>query len=177
MSTIIKNKWDINYIQTLPAQIQKKLLQQMLEKVFITKKNTQCKMSHTLKTDVLTDAFLAEKKTCERACYKLFKFYYYCASICNFAIKTTKIMVAIVCHADAIILGDNATSRIQSADQNERLNIDKRLKGLYGNTDVLISVNSLSPEKVNDTSNLGSVSTNWDSRNIKIMTKTLLIQD
>ena len=86
-------------------------------------------------------------------------------------------MVAIVCHADAIILGDNATSRIQSADQNERLNIDKRLKGLYGNTDVLISVNSLSPEKVNDTSNLGSVSTNWDSCNIKIMTKTLLIQD
>ena len=59
------------------------------------------------------------------------------------------------------------TSRIQSADQNERLNIDKRLKGLYGNIDVLISVSSLSPEKVNDTSNLGSVSTNWDSHNIK----------
>ena len=57
------------------------------------------------------------------------------------------------------------TSRIQSADQNERLNIDKRLQGLYGNIDVLISVSSLSPEKVNDTSNLGSVSTNWDCRN------------
>ena len=52
MSAIIENKYDINYIQTLPAQIQQNLLRKMLEKVFITKKFTRCKTSHTLKTDV-----------------------------------------------------------------------------------------------------------------------------
>ena len=40
---IIENKWNINYIQTLPAQIQQKLLRKLLEKVFITNISTQCK--------------------------------------------------------------------------------------------------------------------------------------
>ena len=52
MSTAIENKWHVNYIQTLPAQIQQKMLRKILEKVFITEKCTQCKTSHTLKTDV-----------------------------------------------------------------------------------------------------------------------------
>ena len=34
------------------CQIQQKLLQKILEKVFVTKKCTNCKTSHTLKTDV-----------------------------------------------------------------------------------------------------------------------------
>ena len=38
---------------------------------------------------------------------------------------------------------------------------------LYGNIGVLISDNSLSPEIVSDISNLGSVSSNWNSRNVK----------
>ena len=46
LSAVIKNKWDINYIQTLPPQIQQKVLKKILEKVFITKKCTQCKTSH-----------------------------------------------------------------------------------------------------------------------------------
>ena len=37
------------------------------------------------------------------------------------------------------------------------------MKDLYGNIGVLISDNSLSPEKVSDISNLGSVSSNWNS--------------
>ena len=41
------------------------------------------------------------------------------------------------------------------------------MKGHYGNTGVLISANSLSPEIVSDISNLGSVSSNWNSRNVK----------
>ena len=41
------------------------------------------------------------------------------------------------------------------------------MKGLYGNIDVLISDNSLSSEIVSDISNLGSVSSNWNSRNVK----------
>ena len=41
------------------------------------------------------------------------------------------------------------------------------MKGLYGNTGVLISDNSLSSEIVSDISNLGSVSSNWNSRNVK----------
>ena len=52
LSAAIENKWHVNYIQTLPAQIQQKMLRKILEKVFITKKCTQCKTSHTLKTDV-----------------------------------------------------------------------------------------------------------------------------
>ena len=44
---------------------------------------------------------------------------------------------------------------------------DKHLKGLYGNIGVLISDSSLSSEIVSDISNLGSVSWNWNSRNIK----------
>ena len=39
------------------------------------------------------------------------------------------------------------------------------MKGVYGN--ILISGNSLSPEIVSDISNLGSVSSNWNSRNFK----------
>ena len=41
------------------------------------------------------------------------------------------------------------------------------MKGLYGNTGVLISDNSLSSEIVSDISNLGSASSNWNSRNVK----------
>ena len=41
------------------------------------------------------------------------------------------------------------------------------MKGLYGNIGVSISGNSLSSEIVNDISNLGSVSSNWNSRNGK----------
>ena len=44
---------------------------------------------------------------------------------------------------------------------------DKHLKGLYGNIGVLISDNSLSSEIVTDISNLGSASSNWNSRNVK----------
>ena len=47
MSAIIGSKWDINYIQTLPAQIQQKVLQKILEKVFLAKKCAQYKTSHT----------------------------------------------------------------------------------------------------------------------------------
>ena len=36
----------------ITCQIQQKVLRKILEKVFITKKCTQCKTSHTLKTDV-----------------------------------------------------------------------------------------------------------------------------
>ena len=41
------------------------------------------------------------------------------------------------------------------------------MKGLYGNIGVLISDNSLSSEIVSDISNLGSVSSNWNSLNVK----------
>ena len=41
------------------------------------------------------------------------------------------------------------------------------MKGLYGNTGVLISANSLSPEIVSDISNLGSVSSNWNSSQVE----------
>ena len=41
------------------------------------------------------------------------------------------------------------------------------MKGLYGNIGVLTRDNSLSPEIVSDISNLGSVSSNWNSRNVK----------
>ena len=41
------------------------------------------------------------------------------------------------------------------------------MKGLYDNIGALISDNSLSPEIVSDISNLGSVSSNWNSRNVK----------
>ena len=53
MSAIIGNKWDISYIQTLPAQIQHNMLWKTLEKVSITKKYTQHRALRTLKTDVL----------------------------------------------------------------------------------------------------------------------------
>ena len=41
------------------------------------------------------------------------------------------------------------------------------MKDLFGNIVDLISDNSLSPEIVSDISNLGSVSSNWNSPNIK----------
>ena len=43
---------------------------------------------------------------------------------------------------------------------------DKHLKGPYGNIGVLISDNSFSPQIVSDISNLGSVSSNWNSHNV-----------
>ena len=39
---------DINYIQSLPVQMQQKVLWKIWEKVFITKKCIQCKTSHAL---------------------------------------------------------------------------------------------------------------------------------
>ena len=48
-----------------------------------------------------------------------------------------------------------------------RLYTDKHFKDLYGNTGVLISDNSLSPEIVSDISNLGSISSNLNFRNVK----------
>ena len=53
------------------------------------------------------------------------------------------------------------------SSEHSWLYTDKHLKGLYGNIGVLISENSLSSEIVSDISNLGSVSTNWNSRNVK----------
>ena len=50
MLAIIKNKWDIKYIQILPVQ-QQRLLWEILAKIFITKKLTQSKTSCTLKID------------------------------------------------------------------------------------------------------------------------------
>ena len=44
---------------------------------------------------------------------------------------------------------------------------DKHLKGLYSNIGNLISYNPLSPEIISDIINLGSVSSNWNSRNVK----------
>ena len=44
---------------------------------------------------------------------------------------------------------------------------DKHLKGLYSNIGNLISYNPLSPEITSDIINLGSVSSNWNSRNVK----------
>ena len=41
------------------------------------------------------------------------------------------------------------------------------MKGLYGNISVLISDSSLSPEIFTDISNLGSVSSSWNPRNVK----------
>ena len=51
MSAIIQSKWDINYIQTLPAQIQQ-VLRKILEKAFITKKWSKRKTLHALKVDL-----------------------------------------------------------------------------------------------------------------------------
>ena len=51
MSAIIEHKWDINYIEPLPAQIQQKVLRKILEKVFITQKCTQRKILHAIKID------------------------------------------------------------------------------------------------------------------------------
>ena len=46
------------------------------------------------------------------------------------------------------------------------------MKGLYDNIGVLISDNSLSSEIVIDISNFGSVSSNWNSQNVKDSNKT-----
>ena len=51
MLEIIKSKWDIKYIQILPAPTVK-VLRKILEKVFITKKFTQYKTSRSLKVHV-----------------------------------------------------------------------------------------------------------------------------
>ena len=56
---------------------------------------------------------------------------------------------------------------LSKSSEHSWLYTDKHLKGLYGNTGVLISDNSLSSEIVSDISNLGSVSSNWNSRNGK----------
>ena len=56
---------------------------------------------------------------------------------------------------------------LSKSSEHSWLYTDKHLKGLYGNTGLLISDNSLSSEIVSDISNLGSVSSNWNSRKIK----------
>ena len=53
------------------------------------------------------------------------------------------------------------------SSEHSWLDTDKHLKDLYGNIGVLISDSSLSPEMISDISNLGSVSLNWNSRNVK----------
>ena len=47
----MENKWDINYIQTLPAQIQQEVLRK-ISKVFMTKKSTERKTLHAIKIDL-----------------------------------------------------------------------------------------------------------------------------
>ena len=49
MWAVIKNKWDINYIQRLPTKSNRKCYGKYWKKVFITKKCTQCEISNTLK--------------------------------------------------------------------------------------------------------------------------------
>ena len=56
---------------------------------------------------------------------------------------------------------------LSESSEHSWLYICKHLKGLDGNIVVLISDNSISSEIVIDTSNLGSVSSNWNSRNVK----------
>ena len=56
---------------------------------------------------------------------------------------------------------------LSKSSEHSWLYTDKHLKGFYGNISVLISDNSLSSEIVSDISNLGSVSSNWNSRNVK----------
>ena len=54
---------------------------------------------------------------------------------------------------------------LSKSSEHSRLYTDKHLKSLYGNIGVLISDNFLSSEIVSDISDLGSVSSNWSSRN------------
>ena len=56
---------------------------------------------------------------------------------------------------------------LHNSSEHSWLYTDKHLKGLCGNIGVLISDNSLSSEIVSDISNLGSASSNWNSRNVK----------
>ena len=53
MSAIIEYKLGINHMQASPAQIQQKVLQKILGKVFITMNCTQHKTLHALKVDLL----------------------------------------------------------------------------------------------------------------------------
>ena len=53
------------------------------------------------------------------------------------------------------------------SSEDSWLYIGKHLKGHCGNIGVLIADNSLSPEIFSDISNLGSVSSNWNSCNVK----------
>ena len=52
---ITENKWDVKYIQILPAPTEgatENIGEDMHQKVFITQKFTQCKASRTLRIDV-----------------------------------------------------------------------------------------------------------------------------
>ena len=55
---------------------------------------------------------------------------------------------------------------LSKSNEHLLLYTGKHLKGVYGNIGVLISDNSLSPEIVSDISNLDSVFSNWNSRNV-----------
>ena len=55
---------------------------------------------------------------------------------------------------------------LSKSSEHSWLYTHKYLKGLYGNIGFLISDNSISPEKVSDISNLGSVSSSWNSGNV-----------
>ena len=56
---------------------------------------------------------------------------------------------------------------LSKSSEHSWLYTDKHLNYLYGNIGLLISHNSLSSEIVSDINNLVSVSSNWNSRNVK----------
>ena len=56
---------------------------------------------------------------------------------------------------------------LSKSSEHSCLYTDKDLKGLCGNIGALTSDNYLSPEIVSDISNPGSVSSNWNSLNVK----------
>ena len=56
---------------------------------------------------------------------------------------------------------------LSKSSEHSWLYTGKHLKGLCGDIAVLILDNSLSSEIVSDISNLGSVSSNWNSRYVK----------
>ena len=62
---------------------------------------------------------------------------------------------------------------LSKSNEYSWLYTNRHSKSLYGNTGILMSNYSLSPEIASDICNLGSVSSNWNSRTLKIMKKTL----
>ena len=56
---------------------------------------------------------------------------------------------------------------LSKSSEHSWLYTDKHFKGLYSNTGVLISNNSLSSEIVSNISNLSFASSSWNSHNVK----------